>query len=67
MRLLTYAVQKTQLEIITHNFLESGHSYMECDSMHSAIETEKKYIAVYTIIDWMSVSAEQGVDIRTLL
>ena len=44
--LLMYAVQKTQLEIITHNFLESGHSYMECDSMHSAIETEKKYIDV---------------------
>ena len=53
--LLMYAVQKTQLEIITHNFLESGHSYMECDIMHSAIETEKKYIDVYTIIDWMSI------------
>ena len=50
-----YAVQKTQLEIITHNFQESGHLYMECDSMHSAIETEKKYIDVYTIIDWISI------------
>ena len=26
--LLMYAVQKTQVETITHNFLESGHSYM---------------------------------------
>ena len=52
---LMYAVQKTQLEIITHHFLESGHSYMECDSMHSAVETEKKYIDVYTIFDWLSI------------
>ena len=25
---------------VTHNFLESGHSHMECDSMHSAFERE---------------------------
>ena len=53
--LLMYAVQKTQVETITHNFLESGHSYMECDSMHSAIECEKKYVDVYTMIDWVSI------------
>ena len=53
--LLMYAVQKTQVETITHNFLESGHSYMECDSMQSAIECEKKYVDVYTMIDWVSI------------
>ena len=50
-----YAVQKTHVETITHNFLESGHSYMECDSMHSAIECEKKYVDVYTMIYWVSI------------
>ena len=53
--MLLYAVQNTQLEIITQNFLESGHSHMECDSMHSAIESEKKYIDVYSMIDWVSI------------
>ena len=31
-------VQVTELSIMEQKFLESGHSYMECDSMHSAIE-----------------------------
>lgn len=50
-----YAVQNTSLQIITHNFLESGHSHMECDSMHAAIEHEKKSTCVYTMIDWVSI------------
>ena len=50
-----YAVQKLPIQMITHNFLESGHSHMECDSMHSAIETETKYKDVYTMLDWMSI------------
>lgn len=37
-----YAVQNTHLKVITHNFLESGHSHMECDGMHSAIEKERQ-------------------------
>ena len=44
--LLMYAMQTTQVETI--NFLESGHSYMECDSI---IESQKKYVDVYTMID----------------
>ena len=27
---------------ITHNYLEKGHTQMECDSMHSVIESRKK-------------------------
>ena len=27
---------------ITHNYLEKGHSHMECDSVHSVIERKKK-------------------------
>ncbi|CAC5382510.1 unnamed protein product [Mytilus coruscus] len=30
------------IETIDHKFLESGHTQMECDSMHSAIEFAKK-------------------------
>ena len=50
-----YAVRNTQLRVITHNFLESGHSHMECDSMHSAIEREKKNINVFTMHDWVNI------------
>ena len=47
-----YAAQhSTTLKCITHNFLESGHSHMECDSMHAAIEHEKKYVDVFTMLD----------------
>ncbi|XP_050511827.1 uncharacterized protein LOC126887932 [Diabrotica virgifera virgifera] len=28
---------------------------MECDSMHSAIEREKKYVAVHTLHDWKNI------------
>lgn len=53
--LLLYLVQVTDIEIIQHNFLESGHSYMEADSMHSSIEHAKKFVSVYTINDWLNI------------
>ena len=28
---------------------------MECDSMHSAIEHQKKYMSVYTMHDWINI------------
>jgi hypothetical protein len=34
------------LETIEHNFLESGHTQMECDSMHSMIEQAKKRTSI---------------------
>ena len=33
-----YVVQNTAVEVVTHNFLESGHLHMGCDSMYAAIE-----------------------------
>ena len=27
---------------------------MECDSMHAAIEHEKKYVDIFTMLDWIS-------------
>ncbi|XP_074026750.1 uncharacterized protein [Leptinotarsa decemlineata] len=53
--LLIYVVQFSQLETIQHNCLESGHSYMEADSMHSAIEHAKKFVPVYIINDCLNI------------
>lgn len=52
--LFLYMVQNTHLERIQHNFLEKGHSYMEVDSMHSAIGNAKKNIAIYTMNDLLN-------------
>ncbi|KAI4454145.1 dna-directed rna polymerases i ii and iii subunit rpabc2 [Holotrichia oblita] len=35
--------------------MEKGHSYMEVDSMHSAIETAKKHVPVYLMNDWLNI------------
>ncbi|ESO91835.1 hypothetical protein LOTGIDRAFT_163196 [Lottia gigantea] len=53
--MFVHAVQSTPLEVISHNCLESGHSYMECDSMHSAIESKKRNLDLFTMLDWVSV------------
>jgi len=33
-------------------FMESGHSYLEADSMHSTIERAKKHKKIYTTQEW---------------
>lgn len=38
------------LKIINQKFMESGHSEMECDSVHSAIESRGRKINIYTIV-----------------
>lgn len=53
--LFLYVVQNTNLQIVEHNFMEKGHSYMEVDSMHSAIETARKNVKIYTMNDWLNV------------
>lgn len=55
--LLYYFVhyEATNLEVIEQKFLESGHSMMECDSMHSAIEKQKRNLSVYTMNDWINI------------
>ena len=45
-----YAIQTLKIEVITHDFIENGHSQMECDSMHSSIEQEKKWVDVYSML-----------------
>ena len=53
--LLLYIVQSTHLQVMEHKFLESGHSYMEVDSMHSAIENAKKFVPLYSMQDWPAI------------
>ena len=43
------------IEIIDHKFLESGHTQMECDSMHSAIEFAKKKTELYIPSKWATI------------
>lgn len=43
------------MEVIEQKFLESGHTDMEVDSMHSTIERAKRNIPVYTPGDWATI------------
>lgn len=43
------------LQVINHKFFESGHSQMESDSVHAAIETAKKKTKVYVPSQWETV------------
>jgi hypothetical protein len=49
--------QVPTLEKISHKFLVSGHSQMECDSVHATIEGAKKITAVYVPSQWCTVIA----------
>jgi len=51
-----YAVNTIDhLQEIQHTFLETSHTQMECDSMHSAIEHAKKLIKVHSIGQWVGI------------
>ena len=52
---LMHSVQSLPVEEITLNFLETGHTQMECDSMHAAIEHSKKNVRVYSKREWFYV------------
>lgn len=44
--------------IITQKFLEKGHTQMECDSVHSAIETRLKNKEIYLPSDYLRITRE---------
>ena len=53
---LIYALQEHQtIQIINHKFFERGHSEMESDSIHSAIEFAKRNTKVYVPSQWDTV------------
>ncbi|KAJ8866869.1 hypothetical protein PR048_032731 [Dryococelus australis] len=43
------------LRTIDHKFFESGHTEMECDSMHSKIEKKSKNVPVYVPEGWAQI------------
>lgn len=53
--LLNAVSSVAQLKMIDHKFLESGHTHMECDSMHSAVEFAKKRTAIFVPSQWDTV------------
>jgi len=53
--LLLHAVRTLHIERIDHLFLESGHTHMEVDSMHSNIERAKKGRCIYAPSEWLAV------------
>ena len=40
---------------IFHKYLEVGHTHMECDSVHSTIETKRKQITVNLPPDYINI------------
>lgn len=43
------------IETIEQRFLESGHTQMECDSMHSTIEQAKKRTSIFIPSQWDTI------------
>ena len=53
---LLYTVNTSpNIKVIEQKFLESGHTQMECDSMHSAIEHAKKRTSIFTPDQWDTI------------
>ncbi|CAH2009717.1 unnamed protein product [Acanthoscelides obtectus] len=50
---MLYSVSKlTNLKTIDLKFMESGHSYLEADSMHATIERARRHTKNYTTREW---------------
>ncbi len=50
---LVYAVNRVgSLQTIDLKFMESGHSYLEADSVHAAIERSRKHKTLYVLNDY---------------
>ena len=52
---LMHAVRVLPVKIIDQKFLIPGHTMMECDSMHSAIEFSQRHLSIYSVHEWVNV------------
>ena len=60
---MLHAVQQIDhIETIDLKYMESGHSYIEVDSMHATIENARKHQRIYTPRNGRWSSEEQGRD-----
>ena len=53
-----YAIQRINIESITHRFLESGHSQNENDSIHGVIEKSRKGVSVFVPKQYFTLIAK---------
>ena len=52
---LMHAVNVLPIKIIDHKVLIPGHTMMECDSMHSAIEFSQRHLSIYSMHEWVNI------------
>ena len=53
--LLHVVINHQSIKVIDYKFLESGHTQMECDSMHYAIEFAKRKTEIFVPQQWATV------------
>lgn len=53
--LLLFINNNFNFDKVSIKYLESGHTQMEVDSMHSSIEQAKKNVSVYSPDEWMTI------------
>ena len=53
--LLHVVIKHQSIKVIDHKFLESGHTQMECDIMHYAIEFAKRKTEIFVPQQWATV------------
>jgi len=49
---MMHAVKKSKLDFIDLKYMESGHSYLEANSMHSTIDKCKRHQKIYNTREW---------------
>lgn len=49
---MLYIVNKTNIDTVNMKYMESGHTYLEADSMHSTIERARKHKKIYSTEEW---------------
>jgi len=53
--MMLFAVSTLPVETIEQKFLEPGHTHMEVDSMHAAIDCSRKNIKIFAPCQWTGV------------
>lgn len=55
--MLLYAVQRLEIDVLELKFLLSGHTYMQVDSMHAAIEYQTRNATIWAPSEWRTVAS----------
>lgn len=60
-----FAVNSLNIPEINHKYLESGHSQMECDSVHAQIK-KSKYVDIYEPAGWNTAVRVAGSKVKNI-